>query len=48
MFVKSGSMEPAVSLNDLVIIKRGKDVSNNDIVLFEDGENLILHRIIDG
>lgn len=48
VFVKSGSMEPAVSLNDLVIIKRGKDVSNKDIVLFEDGENLILHRIIDG
>lgn len=45
--VLSGSMEPEFSEGDLILIKETKDYKQNDIVVFQGGNNLIVHRIID-
>lgn len=45
--VLSGSMEPNISKGDLIIVKEKEDFSINDIVVFEDGSSLVVHRIID-
>lgn len=45
--VLSGSMEDRLSVNDLVIIKAADDYNINDIVLYQDGNSLVIHRIID-
>lgn len=45
--VLSGSMEPKISVNDLVILKRQNKIHLNDIVLYNDDEGKqIMHRII--
>lgn len=45
--VLSGSMESRLSVDDLVIIKATDNYKVNDIVLFQDGNNLVIHRIIE-
>lgn len=45
--VLSGSMEDRLSVDDLVIIKAEDDYKLNDIVLYQDGNSLVIHRIID-
>ena len=44
--VLSGSMEPEFSKGDLIIVKETEDFTLNDIVVFEDGASLVVHRII--
>ena len=44
--VLSGSMESRLSVDDLVIIKATDNYKVNDIVLFQDGNSLVIHRII--
>lgn len=44
--VLSGSMEPVLSVNDLVIIHETKDVSVGDIIVYQSGYSLIIHRIV--
>lgn len=44
--VLSGSMEPEISVNDLVILKRTENIHVGDIVSYNDGKNQIMHRII--
>lgn len=44
--VLSGSMEPALSVNDLAIIKESDTYSEGDIVVYQTGQELIIHRII--
>ena len=44
--VMSGSMEPALSVNDLVVIHRVDDYEVNDIVVYQDERSLVIHRII--
>lgn len=44
--VLSGSMEPALSVNDLVIIREQKSYETGDIVVYQDGSSLVIHRII--
>ncbi len=44
--VLSGSMEDRLSVNDLIIVKETDDYKVNDIVLFQDGNSLVVHRII--
>ena len=44
--VLSGSMEDRLSVDDLVIIKATDDYEVNDIVLFQEGNSLVIHRII--
>lgn len=45
--VLSGSMESRLSVDDLVIIKATDNYKVDDIVLFQDGNSLVIHRIIE-
>ena len=45
--VLSGSMESRLSVDDLVIIKATDNYKVNDIVLFQYGNSLVIHRIIE-
>lgn len=45
--VLSGSMEPEFSKGDLLIVGEPNELKINDIVVFEDGTSLVVHRIID-
>ena len=44
--VLSGSMEPEFSKGDLIIVKESDNYNVNDIVVFQDGGSLVVHRII--
>lgn len=44
--VLSGSMEPELSAGDLIIVKETEKYEQNDIVVFQDGNSLVVHRII--
>ncbi|MCH5321311.1 MAG: signal peptidase I [Eubacterium sp.] len=44
--VLSGSMEPTLSVNDLVIVNEQSDYEVDDIVVYQDGNMLVIHRII--
>lgn len=45
--VLSGSMEPEISTDDLVIIKKAGALNVGDIILYNTGRNNVLHRITD-
>lgn len=45
--VISGSMEPAISVNDLIIIKKTDDLYVGDVIVYEREKDMIVHRIID-
>lgn len=45
--VLSGSMEPELSVDDLVIIKKTQDVSLNDVIVYQSGNSLVIHRVIE-
>jgi len=45
--VNTGSMQDTININDIIIVKKTKDVKEKDIVAFEQDENLIVHRIIE-
>ena len=42
--VLSGSMEPEFSKGDLLIVGESDEFNLNDIVVFEDGHSLVVHR----
>lgn len=44
--VLSGSMEPTLSVNDLVFVKEQDSYKKGDIVVYQDGNMLVIHRII--
>lgn len=44
--VLSGSMEPELSVGDLIIIKEKKDYEIGDIVVYQDNRSSVTHRII--
>ena len=44
--VLSGSMEPAFSAGDLIIVKEATDYAVDDVVVYQDGNILVTHRII--
>lgn len=44
--VLSGSMDPELSVNDLVIVREQSEYSKGDIVVYQDGSSLVIHRII--
>lgn len=48
--VLSESMEPALSVNDLVLVRAASDYEVNDVVVYQEGSSLVIHRIraIDG
>ena len=45
--VLSGSMEPALSTGDLLIIAEQDAYKINDIIVFQDGRIAVTHRIVD-
>ena len=44
--VLTGSMEPTLSVNDLVFIKAQDSYKEGDVIVFQDGRSLVIHRII--
>ncbi len=48
--VLSGSMEPRLSVDDLVIVKKTDSIKKDDIIVYQDGNSLVIHRVfeIDG
>ncbi len=44
--VLSGSMEPELSVDDLIIVREAKGYNVNDVVVYQNGFDLIVHRII--
>lgn len=45
--VLSGSMEPALSVNDLVVVQAADSYEIGDIVVYQSGRSLIIHRIVE-
>ena len=45
--VLSGSMEPALSVNDLIIYHQKDQYKVGDIIAYQDGNMLVTHRVID-
>ena len=48
--VMSGSMEPELSVNDLVVIRESSEYKKGDVVVYQSGRMLVIHRIeeVDG
>ena len=44
--VLSGSMEPAISVNDMVIIHKQQSYELQDVVMYEGEHSMITHRIV--
>lgn len=44
--VVSGSMEPAVGIGDIAIVRTGVEPGIGDIALYEHGKSLVLHRVV--
>ena len=45
--VMSGSMEPELSVNDLVIVREAEEYEIGDVVVYQSGNVLVIHRIVD-
>ncbi|MET3572709.1 signal peptidase [Enterocloster citroniae] len=45
--ILSGSMEPSMSIGDLVIVQREKEYRVGDIVVFDSGGLSVTHRILE-
>lgn len=45
--VLSGSMEPTLSVNDVIVVREQESYNVNDIVVYEDGREMIVHKIIE-
>lgn len=44
--VLSGSMEPAIGVDELIIVKAEQDYNTGDIVVYQTGRMLVVHRIV--
>ena len=44
--VLSGSMEPTLSVDDLILVKEQESYSLGDVVVFQDVGSLVVHRIV--
>ncbi len=45
--VLSGSMEPVLSVDDVIIVRETEDCGINDIVVYDTGREMVVHRIIE-
>jgi len=45
--VLSGSMEPAISVNDMVVIQAKDSYEAGDVISFQSGDVLVTHRIVE-
>ena len=44
--VLSGSMEPTLSVNDLIVVRASDEYAVGDVIVYQSGSNLIIHRIV--
>lgn len=44
--ILSGSMEPELSVDDLVFVKAAKEYGTGDVIVFKSGRGMVIHRII--
>lgn len=44
--VATGSMMPTIQVGDVVIVKITEEVNENDIIVYQDEESIITHRLI--
>ena len=44
--VMSGSMEPNLSVGDMVIVQEEDEYAVGDVVVFQSGNSLVIHRIV--
>ena len=44
--VITGSMANTINVEDFIIVKIGDTIYENDIIVYQDGEDLITHRLI--
>ena len=45
--IMSGSMEPTIGVKDAILTKEVDEVHTGDIIAYEDGNMVVVHRIID-
>ena len=45
--VLSGSMEPTIRIDDLIIVTEQDDYRENDIIAYQSGSMVVVHRIIE-
>ena len=45
--VLSGSMEPALSVDDLILVREQDHYGVGDVVVYQDGDILVVHRIVE-
>jgi signal peptidase len=45
--VLSGSMQPTLLVDDIVIIREEESYSVGDVVVYQDSSSLVIHRIVD-
>ena len=45
--VLSGSMEPELSVGDLILVKESDDIQVNDVVVYQSMNSLVVHRVVD-
>ena len=45
--VATASMHPTIEIGDVVIVKITKEIEENDIIVYIDGESIITHRLIE-
>lgn len=44
--VLSGSMEPELSVGDLILVRESNDFKVNDVVVYQSGSSLVVHRVL--
>lgn len=44
--VVSGSMEPEISVDDVIVVKKTSDYKVGDIVVYQDKEIIVVHKIV--
>ena len=44
--VLSGSMEPTLHVNDMVVVSRQDSYAVGDIIVYQDGRSLVIHRVV--
>lgn len=45
--VLSGSMEPTMTKGDLIVVRETDTFAHDEVIVFQDGQSLVVHRIID-
>lgn len=45
--VESGSMSPAINIDDMILVKLDADIKKNDIITYIQGQDFITHRVVE-